>query len=467
MQQDDKPGGRDPGKAWSGRFAEPIDRLTQRFNASIAFDRRLAEFDIQGSLAHARMLARCKVISAEDLAAIERGMAQILEEVRAGRFAWSEEREDVHFNIEYRLTELVGEPGKRLHTARSRNDQVATDTRLWLRAEIDALTERLRAVRAALLDLAEPHVATLMPGFTHLQVAQPVTFGHHLLAYFEMFTRDAERLADCRRRANKLPLGASALAGTSYPIDREWVARELGFDGVCENSLDAVSDRDFAVEFLAAAALAMAHVSRLAEELVLWSSPAFGFVAIADRFCTGSSIMPQKKNPDVPELMRGKTGRVYGDLIALLTIIKAQPLAYNKDNQEDKEPLFDAADTLRDVLAILAELLRGIEARPERMRAALDAGFATATDLADYLVRKGMAFRDAHEVVARAVRAAESAGKDLAGLSVEELRAFSPLIGADAHGMLTPEGSIASRRHIGGTAPEAVRQALARARKRL
>jgi argininosuccinate lyase len=306
-----------------------------------------------------------------------------------------------------------------------------------------------------------------MPGFTHLQVAQPVTFGHHLLAYYEMFTRDAARLADCRKRANKLPLGAAALAGTSYPIDREWVARELGFDGVCENSLDAVSDRDFAVEFLAAAALAMAHVSRLAEELVLWSSPAFGFVAIPDRFCTGSSIMPQKKNPDVPELMRGKTGRVYGDLVALLTVIKAQPLAYNKDNQEDKEPLFDAADTLGDVLAILAELLRGTEARPERMRAALAAGFATATDLADYLVRKGMAFRDAHEAVARAVRAAESAGKDLAGLSIEELRAFSPLIGADAHDALTPEGSVASRRHIGGTAPESVREAIARARKRL
>ena len=467
MQQDDKPGGEGSGKAWSGRFAEPVDRLTQRFNASVAFDRRLAEFDIQGSLAHARMLARCKIISADDLAAIERGMAQVAEEVRSGRFAWSEEREDVHFNIEHRLTELIGEPGKRLHTARSRNDQVATDTRLWLRAEIDSLTERLRAVRAALVDLAERHAATLMPGFTHLQVAQPVTFGHHLLAYFEMFTRDAARLADCRKRANQLPLGASALAGTSYPIDREGVARELGFDGVCENSLDAVSDRDFAVEFLAAAALAMAHVSRLAEELVLWSSPAFGFISIADRFCTGSSIMPQKKNPDVPELMRGKTGRVYGDLVALLTVIKAQPLAYNKDNQEDKEPLFDAADTLGDVLAILAELLRGIEARPERMRAALAAGFATATDLADYLVRKGMAFRDAHEVVARAVRAAESAGKDLAGLSVEALRAFSPLIGADAHAALTPEGSAAARSHIGGTAPEAVRAAIARARERL
>jgi len=468
MQQDDKPGGTaGAGKAWSGRFSEPVDDLTQRFNASVGFDRRLAEFDIQGSLAHARMLARCGIIAAADLEAIERGMAQVLEEVRSGAFAWSIAREDVHFNIEYRLTELVGDAGKRLHTARSRNDQVATDLRLWLRNEIDGLAHLLLVVRERLLDLAERHAATLMPGFTHLQVAQPVTFGHHLMAYFEMFSRDAERLADCRRRVNRLPLGASALAGTSYPIDRESVARELGFDGVCENSLDAVSDRDFAVEFLAAAALAMAHVSRLAEELVLWSSPAFGFVAIADRFCTGSSIMPQKKNPDVPELMRGKTGRVYGALVALLTVIKGQPLAYNKDNQEDKEPLFDAADTLRDVLAILAELLQGVEARPERMREALRQGFATATDLADYLVRKGVPFRDAHEVVALAVRAAEAAGKDLSEVPLAELQRFSPLIGADVAAVLTAEGSAASRRHVGGTAPEAVRAAIARARARL
>jgi len=468
MQQDDKPGGTaGAGKAWSGRFSEPVDDLTQRFNASVGFDRRLAEFDIQGSLAHARMLARCGIIAAADLEAIERGMARILEDVRSGTFAWSVAREDVHFNIEYRLTELVGDAGKRLHTARSRNDQVATDLRLWLRSEIDGLAHLLLVVRERLLDLAERHAATLMPGFTHLQVAQPVTFGHHLMAYFEMFSRDAERLADCRRRANRLPLGASALAGTSYPIDRESVARELGFDGVCENSLDAVSDRDFAVEFLAAAALAMAHVSRLAEELVLWASPAFGFVSIADRFCTGSSIMPQKKNPDVPELMRGKTGRVYGALVALLTVIKGQPLAYNKDNQEDKEPLFDAADTLRDVLAILAELLQGIEARPGRMREALRQGFATATDLADYLVRKGVAFRDAHEVVALAVRAAEAAGKDLSEVALAELQRFSPLIGPDVAQVLTAEGSAASRRHIGGTAPEAVRAAIARARARL
>ncbi|HSN19521.1 MAG TPA: argininosuccinate lyase [Usitatibacter sp.] len=468
MQQDDKPAGKaSAGKAWSGRFAEPVDELTQRFNASVGFDRRLAEFDIQGSLAHARMLARCGILAPADLADIERGMAQILEEVRAGTFPWSIEREDVHFNIEYRLTELVGDAGKRLHTARSRNDQVATDIRLWLRSEIDGLLGLLGRVRERLLDLAERNAATLMPGFTHLQVAQPVTFGHHLMAYFEMFTRDADRLADCRRRANRLPLGASALAGTSYPIDRESVARELGFDGVCENSLDAVSDRDFAVEFLAAAALAMAHVSRLAEELVIWTNPRFGFVEIADRFCTGSSIMPQKKNPDVPELMRGKTGRVYGALVALLTVLKGQPLAYNKDNQEDKEPLFDAADTLRDVLAILAELLQGIEPRPERMMEALREGHATATDLADYLVRKGLPFRDAHEVVARAVRAADAAGKELSGLPPAELARFSPLIGPDVAAVLTPEGSAASRRHVGGTAPEAVRAAIARARKRL
>jgi argininosuccinate lyase len=465
MQQDDKPA--PSGKAWSGRFSEPLDALTQRFNASVSFDQRLAEFDIQGSLAHARMLARAKIIAAEDLAAIERGMKTILDEVRGGRFAWSIEREDVHFNIEHRLTELIGDAGKRLHTARSRNDQVATDLRLWLRAQIDELSGLLHRVRESIVDLAARHADTLMPGFTHMQVAQPVTFGHHLMAYFEMFTRDAERLADCRRRVNRLPLGASALAGTSFPIDREWVAGELGFDGVCENSLDAVSDRDFAVEFLAAAALAMAHVSRLSEELVIWMSPPFGFIDLPDRFCTGSSIMPQKKNPDVPELMRGKAGRVYGSLVAMLTVIKGQPLAYNKDNQEDKQPLFDTVDTLHDVLALLAELLKGVEAKPGRMREALARGFATATDLADYLVRKGLAFRDAHEAVARAVKAAEASGKDLAELSLEELRRFSPLIGEDAKSVLTAEGSVASRAHIGGTAPAAVRAAIERARRRL
>jgi argininosuccinate lyase len=468
MQPDDKPEPKAPaGKAWSGRFGEPVDSLTQRFNASISFDQRLAEYDIQGSLAHARMLARCGLLAAADLAAIERGMAQILQDIQAQRFHWSLEREDVHLNIEHRLTELVGEAGKKLHTARSRNDQVATDIRLWLRAQIDDLAALLKRLRETILDLSEKHAGTLMPGFTHMQVAQPVTFGHHLMAYFEMFTRDAERLADCRRRVNCLPLGAAALAGTSFPIDRESVAKELGFESVAENSLDAVSDRDFAIEFLAAGALVMAHVSRLSEELVIWMSPPFGFVRIADRFCTGSSIMPQKKNPDVPELMRGKTGRVYGSLMALLTVVKGQPLAYNKDNQEDKEPLFDTADTLRDVLTLLAELLKGVEPQPERMRAALREGYATATDLADYLVRKGLAFRDAHEVVARAVKAAETEGKDLAELPLKQLQAFSALIGEDVRTVLTPEGSVASRNHIGGTAPEAVRAAIARARKRL
>jgi argininosuccinate lyase len=463
MQQDDK-----AAKAWSGRFGEPLDRLAQRFNASVDFDRRLAAFDIQGSLAHARMLRRVGILAEGDLAAIEKGLETIAAEVHAGTFPWSIEREDVHLNIESRLTDLVGDAGKRLHTARSRNDQVATDMRLWLRSEIDALLAIVKTLRTRLLDLAEAHADTLMPGFTHLQVAQPITFGHHLMAYHEMFLRDAGRLADARRRMNRLPLGASALAGTSYPIDRESVARELGFDGVCENSMDAVSDRDFAVEFLADAALVMAHVSRLSEELVIWMSPAFGFVRIADRFCTGSSIMPQKKNPDVPELMRGKTGRVFGALVAMLTVIKGQPLAYNKDNQEDKEPLFDTVDTLVATLAIMSDLVAsGMGVNAPRMRAAASEGFATATDLADYLVRKGAPFRDAHEAVARAVRHAEANGCDLADLPVSELRQFSPLVGEDVHTVLTLDGSVASRNHPGGTAPAQVRLAIAAARERL
>ena len=453
---------------WSGRFGEPVSERVKRYTASIDFDRRLAAVDIAGSLAHARMLAAVGVLGADDLAAIERGLATIRGEIERGEFAWSRDLEDVHFNVERRLTALVGDAGKRLHTARSRNDQVATDLRLWLRESIDGLLDLVTALRVALLDLAERHAATIMPGFTHLQVAQPVTFGHHLLAYEAMLGRDAERLADGRRRVNRLPLGSAALAGTSYPIDRERVARELGFDGLCGNSLDAVSDRDFAIEFSATAALLMVHLSRFAEELVLWTSPRFGFVALADRFCTGSSIMPQKKNPDVPELVRGKTGRVVGSLMGLLVLMKGQPLAYNKDNQEDKEPLFDTVDTLADTLAIVADLVaNGITVDAARMREAAREGFATATDLADYLVKRGLPFRDAHEAVARAVRHAEGRGCDLADLPLAELRAFSPLIGDDVFAVLTLEGSVASRDHPGGTAPARVHAAIAAARAAL
>jgi argininosuccinate lyase len=450
---------------WSGRFAEPVSERVARFQASVGFDRRLAEADIDGSLAHARMLAAVGIISHDDFAAIERGMGVIRADVRAGRFAWSIADEDVHLNIEKRLTALVGDAGKRLHTGRSRNDQVATDLRLWLRGEIDAMAVRLRALRSAFVDLAERHAATIMPGFTHMQVAQPVTFGHHLLAYEAMFARDSERLAGCRGRVNRMPLGSAALAGTSYPIDREAVARELGFDAPCRNSLDAVSDRDFAVEFAACASLVMVHLSRFAEELVVWSSPRYGFVTLADSFCTGSSIMPQKKNPDVPELVRGKSGRVFGHLVALLTLMKAQPLAYNKDNQEDKEPLFDTVDTLADCLEIVADLVaHGLAPVPDRMRAAAREGYATATDLADYLVRKGLPFRDAHEVVARAVREAEARGVELAELPLADLSRYSPLVDADVFDVLTLEGSVASRDHPGGTAPRRVREAAAAAR---
>jgi argininosuccinate lyase len=453
---------------WSGRFGEPISQRMQRFNASVGFDRRLASVDIAASLAHARMLAAVQVLSEADLAAIERGLAAIHGEIERGEFLWRTAEEDVHFAIEKRLTALVGDAGKRLHTARSRNDQVATDLRLWLREAIDALLASLRQLRAALIDLAEAHAGTIMPGYTHLQVAQPVTFGHHLLAYEAMLARDAERLSDCRRRVNRLPLGSAALAGTPYPIDRERVATELGFEALCSNSVDAVSDRDFAIEFAGAAALTMVHLSRFAEELILWSNPNFGFVAIADRFCTGSSIMPQKKNPDVAELVRGKAARVAGHVTALLMLMKAQPLAYNKDNQEDKEPLFDTVDTLADCLAVMTELVAtGLTPDPGRMRAAAARGFATATDFADYLVRKGAPFRDAHEAVARAVREAEASGCDLSALALDVLRGFSPLIAEDVYAALTLEGSVASRDHPGGTAPNRVRAAAAAARAAL
>ena len=452
---------------WSGRFSEPVADLVKRFTASVAFDRRLAEFDIQGSLAHARMLRAAGIVSRTDLAAIRRGMARILSEVRDGSFPWSIEHEDVHLNIERRLTDIIGEAGRRLHTARSRNDQVATDARLYLRASVDRLLALIRRLQEALLNLAEAHADTVMPGYTHMQVAQPVSFGHHLMAYFEMLARDAGRLADCRRRINRLPLGAAALAGTSFAIDRMMVAKDLGFEGVCENSIDAVSDRDFAVEFCACAALLMTHLSRFCEEIVIWMNPRFGFIGLADRFCTGSSIMPQKKNPDVAELIRGKTGRVNGDLVALLTLMKAQPLAYNKDNQEDKEPLFDAVDTVETSLAVFTEMLSGLTVNREALLAAAREGYATATDLADYLVRKGMPFRAAHETVAQVVRYAESRGCDLAEIKLTELRRYSRLIGSDVFGALSLAGSLKSRRHLGGTAPARVRSAIARARKAL
>ncbi len=454
-------------EAWSARFSEPVSDLVKRYTASVFFDHRLASVDIQGSLAHAEMLTHQKIISAQDYADIQRGMAQIQAEIADGKFEWLLDLEDVHLNIEKRLTELVGDAGKRLHTGRSRNDQVATDIRLYLRTAIDDISALLRALRTALIDLAEKNTDTILPGFTHMQVAQPVTFGHHILAYVEMFGRDAERMTDCRKRVNRLPLGSAALAGTTFAIDRERVAKTLGFEDVCHNSLDAVSDRDFAIEFCAASALIMTHISRLSEELVIWMSPRVGFIDIADRFCTGSSIMPQKKNPDVPELARGKTGRVNGHLVALLTLMKAQPLAYNKDNQEDKEPLFDTVDTIIDTLRIFTDMAGGITVKPQAMRQAALQGYATATDLADYLVKKGLPFRDAHEAVAHAVRACEQRGCDLAELSTEELRQFSDLIGPDVHQVLTLEGSVAARHHVGGTAPEQVRLAIQRVRKLL
>ncbi|MEB0139530.1 MULTISPECIES: argininosuccinate lyase [unclassified Undibacterium] len=454
-------------EAWSARFSEPVSDLVKRYTASVFFDNRMAAVDIEGSLAHAEMLSAQQIITAQDYADICRGMQQIKAEIDSGQFEWLLDLEDVHLNIEKRLTELVGDAGKRLHTGRSRNDQVATDIRLYLRAAIDNIVVLLTALRSALLDLAEKNAETIMPGFTHMQVAQPITFGHHILAYVEMFGRDTERMQDCRKRVNRLPLGAAALAGTTFPIDRERVARTLGFDEVCQNSLDAVSDRDFAIEFCAAAALVMTHISRMSEELVIWMSPRIGFIDIADRFCTGSSIMPQKKNPDVPELARGKTGRVNGHLIALLTLMKGQPLAYNKDNQEDKEPLFDTVDTLVDTLRIFADMAGGISVKPEAMRAAALQGYATATDLADYLVKKGLPFRDAHEAVAHAVRTCVERACDLSDMPLAELQTYSALVEADIYEVLTLEGSVAARDHVGGTAPKQVRAAIARARQKL
>ena len=454
-------------KPWGGRFSEPTDAFVERFTASVAFDRRLYRHDIAGSLAHASMLCNVGVLSQEEAETIAAGLEAIRDEIERGTFDWSVALEDVHMNIEARLTERIGPAGKKLHTGRSRNDQVATDLRLWLREEIDGLDALLVRLAEALLERAETYADAIMPGFTHLQAAQPVTFGHHLLAWFEMILRDRERLADCRRRVDTMPLGAAALAGTTFPVDRTQTARTLGFGRIAENSLDAVSDRDFAVEFAAWASLTMVHLSRFSEELVLWASAQFGFVELPDRFCTGSSIMPQKKNPDVPELVRGKTGRVAGQLTSLLVLMKGQPLAYNKDNQEDKEPLFDVVDTVRDCLTAYADMVPALRADREAMRTAAVRGFATATDLADYLVRRGVPFRDAHEVVGRAVAHAVEADRDLAELSLETLSGFSDAIGPDVFDVLTPEGSVAARDHLGGTAPVRVRAAVARGRARL
>ena len=450
------------------RFDSEVDRLLHEFASSLELDLEIADEDLEASLAHAAMLAESGIITSEDGEALARGLAQIRQELAAGAWRPSPDDEDIHMAVEARLIELVGDAGGRLHTARSRNDQVATDVRLYLRDEIDgAIAPELQRLQLALIELAEREADTIMPGFTHLQTAQPVTFGHHMLAWFEMIERDRQRFIDARKRTNIMPLGAAALAGTSYPIDRAYTAELLGFAGIAENSLDAVSDRDFAIEFNAAAAILMMHLSRFSEELVLWSSAQFNFIELGDSFCTGSSIMPQKKNPDVPELVRGKSGRVYGNLTALLTLMKSQPLAYNKDNQEDKEPLFDTVDTLLASVHVYTEMLADIQINKDVMYAAASRGFSTATDLADYLVRKGLAFRDAHEVVGLSVRFCIDNNKDLPACSLDELQQFSKVIEEDVYEVLTLEGSVSARNHPGGTAPEQVRAAISRARDRL
>ncbi len=454
-------------QSWGGRFSEPVDTFVVRFTASVNFDQQLYRQDIRGSLAHAAMLERIGVLSADEHRQIREGMQDILDEIERGEFAWSLELEDVHMNIEAALTERIGTTGKKLHTGRSRNDQVATDIRLWLRDAIDAIADELTRLQQGLIGLAEREAATIMPGFTHLQTAQPVTFGHHMMAWFEMLDRDYDRLQDCRKRLNRSPLGAAALAGTSYPLDRQYSAGLLGFDRPTENSLDSVSDRDFAIEFCAFASLLMTHLSRASEELILWTSAQFNFIHLPDRFCTGSSIMPQKKNPDVPELVRGKTGRVNGHLVSLLTLMKSQPLAYNKDNQEDKEPLFDTVMTIGDCLRAFADMVPAIEVRAENMREAARRGFATATDLADYLVGRGLPFRDAHEIVGKAVAYGIGLNRDLSEMTLTELQQFSDAIDTDVFQVLTLEGSVAARNHIGGTAPAQVSAAVERARTRL
>ena len=455
-------------KPWTGRFSEPTDAFVEAFGASVGFDQRMYSQDIRGSIAHARMLTKVGVLTADERDAIIRGLTQIEAEIEAGDFAWSIALEDVHMNIEKALTDRIGEAGKKLHTGRSRNDQVATDVRLYLRDEIDgAIAPELKRLQSALIDLAEREAETIMPGFTHLQTAQPITFGHHMLAWNEMLQRDSERLLDCRKRVNIMPLGSAALAGTTYPIDREFTAKELGFDMVGRNSLDGVSDRDFVIEFLSWSSLLLMHMSRFSEELILWSSSQFDWVDLGDAFCTGSSIMPQKKNPDVPELVRGKTGRVFGSLASMLMIMKGQPLAYNKDNQEDKEPLFDAIDTVKGCLRVYADMMAQIKLKPENMREAALRGFSTATDLADYLVRNGVAFRDAHEIVGKAVALGVTTKRDLSEMKLEELQQFSQAIKEDVFSYLTLEGSVAARKHIGGTAPERVKEAVKKAKELL
>jgi len=454
-------------RLWSGRFNEPTDAFVEAFTASVEFDQRLYRYDIEGSIAHARMLARVGILSKDEEASIITGLERIRERIDNGQFQWSVALEDVHMNVESALTEEIGDAGKKLHTGRSRNDQVATDIRLWLRDEIALIRSAILKLQQALLQIAEREADTILPGFTHLQTAQPITFGHHMMAWFEMLERDRQRLADCSKRVNVMPLGAAALAGTTYPIDRHYSAQLLGFECPGENSLDSVSDRDFAIEFSAAAALIMMHLSRMSEELIIWSSAQFGFIELSDSFCTGSSIMPQKKNPDVPELIRGKSGRIFGHLISLLTLMKGQPLAYNKDNQEDKEPLFDTVDNLKGSLKVFADMLPAIRCRRDNMRQAAMHGFATATDLADYLVRKGTPFRDAHEIVGKAVARCVDKGCDLSELPLQELQDFSGQIGPDVFTVLTLEGSVAARNHIGGTAPEQVRAAIQRASRRL
>ena len=454
-------------KPWGGRFSEPTDAFVERFTASVGFDQRLYHHDITGSIAHATMLAKVGVLTDDERDQIIEGLKGVKADIEAGRFNWSVSLEDVHMNIEAALTERIGITGKKLHTGRSRNDQVATDIRLYLRDEIDVIAEELSRLQAGLLDLAEREADTIMPGFTHLQTAQPVTFGHHLLAWYEMLVRDGQRLQDCRKRVNIMPLGAAALAGTTYPIDRNLTAELLGFDRPTENSLDSVSDRDFAIEFCSFAALLMTHLSRFSEELVLWTSAQFDFIDLPDRFCTGSSIMPQKKNPDVPELVRGKTGRVNGHLISLLTLMKSQPLAYNKDNQEDKEPLFDTVDTVKGSLKAYADMIPAIRSKADNMRVAAKSGFSTATDLADYLVKKGVPFRDAHEIVGKSVAFGVAEGRDLSDMTLEELQQFSDFITEDVFDVLTLEGSVQARNHTGGTAPDQVRAAVQRARAAL